>query len=90
MRGKAGDSEGDRNRRFKLEEAVLLGTILPLQCFLSKPVAFSEAAQVDGLSVGQILPGHINLVKEQEIFKKKRVVWQGGGRNTTEDSRGDV
>jgi len=61
-----------KNRRLKLEEAVLLGTILPLQCFLSKPVSFSQAAQVDRLSIGHVFPGHINLVKGGKC-KRRRV-----------------
>lgn len=45
----------------KLEEAGLLHTFLPLQGFLSEPVSFPEAPQVDGLSVGRVFPRHINL-----------------------------
>lgn len=47
--------------RLKLEEADLLHTFLPLQSFLSKPVSFPEAPQVDGLSAGRVFPRHINL-----------------------------
>lgn len=45
----------------KVEEADLLHTFLPLQSFLPEPVSFPEAPQVDGLSVGRVLPRHINL-----------------------------
>lgn len=63
-----------------MEEAELLGALLPLQRFLPKPVAFSEAAQVDRLSIGQIFPSHINLVEEWKwLHEKKRGAWQGGG-----------
>lgn len=61
-----------------MEETMLLRKILPLQGFLSKPVSFSEAAQVDRLSIGQVFPGHINLVKEwkcrRRMVKEKEVV----------------
>lgn len=57
--------------RFKVEEAVLSRTILPLKCFLSKPVSFPKAAQVDRLSIGQVFPGNINLGKEQKDSERR-------------------
>lgn len=50
---------------------VLSGIILPLQGFLSKPVSFPQAAQVDRLSIGNILPGHIDLVEKTEWRREK-------------------
>lgn len=74
VKGGDGRPKQGENRRFRLEEAVLLGTTLPLEGFLSEPVAFSKAAQVDRLSIGWIFPGHINLAKKME--KLRRGVWQ--------------
>lgn len=54
-----------------MEETMLLRTIVPLQGFLSKPVSFSEAAQVDRLSIGHVFPGHINLVKEWKCRRRR-------------------
>lgn len=53
--------------RVKLEEAALLHTFLPLQSFLSEPVSFPEAPQVDGLSAGRVLPRHINLPQAPNV-----------------------
>lgn len=50
-------------------EKAVLGTILPLQGFLSKPVTFPEAAQIDRFSIG-LLPGHINLAREQKSRRR--------------------
>lgn len=59
--------------RYKLEAAELLGTLLPLQCFLSKPVSFSEAAEVDRLFVGQVFSGYINLAKQKGKLRRRIV-----------------
>lgn len=71
VKGGDGRPKQWENRRFRLEEAVLLGTTLPLECFLSEPVAFSKAAQVDRLSIGWIFPGHINLAKKWKSWEEE-------------------
>lgn len=56
----------EKKTRFKLKKAAPLEAILPLQRPLSEPVSFPEAPQVDGLAVGQVLPGDINLRREEK------------------------
>lgn len=77
----ARDSErgwnGRAKARFKLREAVLLETILPLQRLLSEPVSLPEASQVDGLSVGQVLPRDINLPNKEEKERRESGVTAG-------------
>lgn len=58
-----------------------------MQCFLSKPVAFSKAAEVDRLPIGQLFPGHINLQKEEnerERGKGKQGVTGKDGEKMTD------
>lgn len=55
-----------------MEEAELLGRLSPLQRFLSKPVSLSETAEVDGLSVGQVFSGDINLAKGGKRRRKEK------------------
>lgn len=59
-------SSREEKTRFKLKKAAPLEAILPLQRLLSEPVSFPEAPQVDGLAVGQVLPGDINLPRKEK------------------------
>lgn len=59
-------TEIETERRSKWKEAASLGINKPLQRLFPEPVALSQAAQVDGLSVRRVLPGHINLERKRE------------------------
>lgn len=80
----------EEKTRFKLKKAAPLEAILPLQRPLSEPVSFPQASQVDGLAVGQVLPGDINLRRKEKWNawrlqrwgrERERAVWRLGNES---------